>query len=85
MGNGGITMISHDEIKRDIVDMIMEYIAENDEVNFCGDCPLYVEDRDVGYYDCEYGGAIDSCVYSPIEDLETLASKITDVIISARP
>lgn len=78
-------MSSLDNARSEIYDMLMEYIASNDNVAFCDNCPELRYIEDCGCFDCPYGLDAMSCEFSPASQLEDDVDKIMRTIDACKP
>lgn len=73
------------EVRDDLKEMLMDYIAASEAVGYCNTCPelRYVEDT--GCYDCPYGLDCASCENDCSEDIDRVVDDIIRVIEANRP
>lgn len=73
------------ETEREVYDYLMELAATSERINYCGNCPLLRYEEDTGAHDCEYGGDVESCEYSPSSDIQKVAERFWDSIMVNKP
>ncbi len=78
-------MRSAEAFKQDTYDYLMEQVQCDPHIDFCHGCPYLRHEEDTGAYDCEFGGDIESCAYSPSVELQAIADEIYAIVSSARP
>lgn len=78
-------MFDGSNIQQDVYDFLLEYATTSDNVNYCDNCPYLRHEEDTGAYDCEYGGDIESCEYSPSDEIQRIAEKFREAIVTCKP
>lgn len=73
------------EVQQEVYDFLEELTATSEKVDYCGGCPLLRYEEDTGAYDCEYGGDVESCEYSPSSEIQRIAERFWEVIMSCKP
>ncbi len=78
-------MYSAKELEQEVYELLQEYVATSEHVNYCGNCPLLTHDDDTDAYDCEYGGDIEGCEYSPSVELQRIATSVWEAVMNCKP
>ena len=73
------------ETKQEVYEYLMELAACSDKIGYCEDCPHLHYEEDTGAYDCEYGGDVESCEYSPSDEIQRVAERFWEAIVSCKP
>lgn len=75
--------VNKHQVVEDAREMLQEYVF-SDNVNYCENCSELRYKSDIDYWECPYGEAPDSCVYSP-DWIDDVANEIADRLISEGP
>lgn len=78
-------MFEANETKQEVYEFLMELVTTSDKINYCGNCPLLRYEEDTGAYDCEYGGDVESCEYSPSDDIQKVADRFWESVLVNKP